>query len=122
MLIQSYAIIGGQKYGHYLDGDGQVARLTFSTSTDGQSPTVHFKSKFVQTEEFVAESAADTVLYRATFRTQRPTSPYQPFKEKICLNNAFDMKVVDSDPLIPSHLIDWCVSLIFLSFAPPSTF
>ena len=46
----------------------------------------------------MAESAADTVLFRATFRTQRPTSPYQPFKEKICLNNAFDMKVVGEHP------------------------
>ena len=84
--------VGGQKYGHYLDGDGQVARVTFS-SQHGKSPIVHFKSKFVQTEEYLAESAVDKVLYRATFRTQRPTSSSQPFKETICFNNAFDMKV-----------------------------
>ena len=87
-------LIGGQKYGHYLDGDGQVARVTF-TSQNGKS-LVHFKSKFVQTEEYLAENAVDTVLFRATFRTQRPTSPYQPFKEMICFNNAFDMKVGDA--------------------------
>ena len=108
-------LVGGQKYGHYLDGDGQVARLTFSSRDGKIPPLVHFKSKFVQTPEFIAESAVDTVLFRATFRTQRPTSPYQPFKEKICLNNAFDMKVRDhyplDCPLVMPHVLSFCFLL-----------
>lgn len=79
---------GEHKYGHYLDGDGQVTRMTFAG--DG---VVHFTSKFVRTEEYVAETEADAVLFRGTFRTQPKSLPNQPFSETICLKNAFNLRL-----------------------------
>ena len=56
---------------------------------------VHFKSKFVRTREYELESQADTVLFRGTFRTQRPASVLSlPFAgADVCLNNAFDLSL-----------------------------
>ncbi len=74
----------GKSYGHYLDGDGYVTRVTFSKGK------AHFLSKFVQTEEYIAESEEDKVLYRSTFRTQREPKNILGL---IDLNNAFDLKL-----------------------------
>jgi len=74
----------GRSYGHYLDGDGYIARVTFSKGK------AHFLSKFVQTEEYIAETKQNQVLYRSTFRTQRKP---RNLLGLIDLNNAFDLKL-----------------------------
>ncbi|KAG5178275.1 retinal pigment epithelial membrane protein-domain-containing protein [Tribonema minus] len=55
---------GGNQYGHFLDGDGYVMRATL------KGGKVHFKSRFVQTEEYKVEAAKDAILFRSTFGTQ----------------------------------------------------
>jgi len=56
---------GGVRYGHPFDGDGFVQRVAFA---DGE---VSYRARFVRTEAFVAEEAADRILYRG-FGTQKP--------------------------------------------------
>jgi len=56
--------IGEQKCKHWLDGDGYIMAFTF------QEGRVHFKSKYVETEERQEEQRAGKVLYRNTFGTQ----------------------------------------------------
>ena len=80
---------GDVAYGHYLDGDGYIARLSIR---DGK---VSFKSKFVQTEAYVEEETADSIIYRNTFRTQRKDYSNM-FGGVICPNNAFDLKLKNS--------------------------
>jgi len=76
---------GDKQYGHYLDGDGYIIKLTI-----GDNGSVSFKSKYVKTKEYQEEQAAGKVLYRSTFRTQRDSNI---IANTICLNNAFDLKL-----------------------------
>lgn len=46
---------GGKSYGHYLDGDGYVIKLTIQAGENNGDKKVHFTSRFVETEEFLAE-------------------------------------------------------------------
>ncbi|MGI4737428.1 MAG: carotenoid oxygenase family protein [Janthinobacterium lividum] len=55
----------GVLYDHLFDGDGMVARFRF----DGQRVT--YRNRYVRTDEFVAEEAADKMLYRS-FGTNLP--------------------------------------------------
>jgi len=55
----------GVLYDHLFDGDGMVARFRF----DGQRVT--YRNRYVRTTEFVAEEAADKMLYRS-FGTNLP--------------------------------------------------
>lgn len=57
--------IGGEKFAHWFDGDGMLARITF---TGGR---VHFRNRYVRTPKYVAETAAQRILFRG-FGTQRP--------------------------------------------------
>lgn len=50
--------IGGQQFGHWFDGDGMINAVTLR---DGK---VHYKNRYVRTEKFVNESAAQRILYR----------------------------------------------------------
>ena len=77
---------GNVSYGHYLDGDGCVTKLTIKNNK------VYFMSKYVTTEEYINENEQQKILYRNTFRTQRPML-LDPIFNKICLNNAFDLKL-----------------------------
>uniref|UniRef100_A0A7S1TWF1 Uncharacterized protein n=1 Tax=Phaeomonas parva TaxID=124430 RepID=A0A7S1TWF1_9STRA len=61
---------GSTDYGHFLDGDGKIIKLTFRG--DG---SVRFQNSFVKTREFQEEEAAGEVLYRTAFRTQRKPRP-----------------------------------------------
>jgi all-trans-8'-apo-beta-carotenal 15,15'-oxygenase len=80
---------GGKDYGHYLDGDGYIAKLVFLP--DGQ---VRFQSKFVSTGEIEREKEADKTLYRSTFRTQRePRLVDLPGAGTVDINNALDLKL-----------------------------
>mmetsp|Transcript_24254 Transcript_24254/g.23310 ORF Transcript_24254/g.23310 Transcript_24254/m.23310 type:complete len:637 (-) Transcript_24254:150-2060(-) len=78
---------GEHHYGHYLDGDGYITRISFSKGK------AHFMSKFVRTDEYVQESEEGEVLFRSTFRTQRKKSETYIFGCKIDVNNAFDLKL-----------------------------
>ena len=68
---------GGVEYKHMLDGDGYSLRFQFTK--DGGAL---FRSRFVRTEEFKSEEAADAVVYRGTFGTMRDGGPTA---------NAFDL-------------------------------
>lgn len=57
--------IGGQKYGHWFDGDGMLSRVTFR---DGR---VHYRNRYVRTPKYLAETAQQKIVYRG-FGTQRP--------------------------------------------------
>jgi all-trans-8'-apo-beta-carotenal 15,15'-oxygenase len=97
---------GETRYGHYLDGDGYITRL--SIDKNGRA---HFSSKYVQTEEFKAESRADKVLYRSTFRTQRPSNFLLGKKDGLCLNNAFDLNLKN---LANTNVVYWGKKLVAL--------
>ncbi len=57
--------IGGQKFGHWFDGDGMLSRITFR---DGR---MHYCNRYVRTPKYLAETAAQKILYRG-FGTQKP--------------------------------------------------
>jgi len=50
---------GGQRYRHWLDGDGLVCRLHFSETG------VHFTSRYVRSAKYVAEEEAGRPIFRA---------------------------------------------------------
>ncbi|PRW59430.1 Apocarotenoid-15,15 -oxygenase [Chlorella sorokiniana] len=58
--------VGGQPFQHPYDGDGFILSIAFK---DGRA---FFRSRFVRTAEYEAESAKQRVLFRGTFATQRP--------------------------------------------------
>ena len=57
--------VGAQRVAHPFDGDGLVVSVAVK---DGRA---FFRSRFVETEGFLAERAAGRILYRNTFGTQR---------------------------------------------------
>jgi all-trans-8'-apo-beta-carotenal 15,15'-oxygenase len=63
---------------HPFDGDGMICALRFSAGG------ALFTNRFVRTEGWLAEEAADRVLYRGVFGTQKPGGP---------LANAFDLRL-----------------------------
>lgn len=69
---------GGQRYKHWLEGDGSVLRLELGPA--GAS----FRSRFVRTANFEAEERAGRVLTRGTFGTPRDGG---------ALANAFDLRL-----------------------------
>lgn len=50
---------GGERYRHWLDGDGMIQSLHFNGNE------VHFASRFVRTRKFVDEEVAGRFIYRA---------------------------------------------------------
>lgn len=56
---------GGVRYGHPFDGDGYLQRLAF------EGNRVTWCARYVRTREFIAEQAADRILYRG-FGTNKP--------------------------------------------------
>lgn len=57
--------IGGNKYGHWFDGDGMLCAFSFSNGN------VHFKNRYVRTPKYVDETASQSIKYRG-FGTQVP--------------------------------------------------
>lgn len=57
--------IGGERFGHWFDGDGMVCAITFK---NGQ---VHFKNRYVRTPKYIKETEQQRIAYRG-FGTQRP--------------------------------------------------
>ena len=70
--------IAGTPVHHPFDGDGMVSAFSFN---EGK---VHFRNRFIRTEAFLQEQAAQKVLYRGVFGTKKPGG---------WLNNAFDLKL-----------------------------
>lgn len=87
---------GGKDYGHYLDGDGYVIRISFNSTNK-----VEFLSRFVQTMEYKQESLAGEILFRSSFRTQRPSNI---ILDSVCLNNAFDLSIKN---LANTNILFW---------------
>lgn len=79
----------GVPYGHYLDGDGYIIKL----SIDSTKQSVRFQSRFVQTEEYKAEKSSGKILSRSTFRTQREPNELSVKLLGIDINNALDLKL-----------------------------
>jgi hypothetical protein len=70
---------GDVEYAHWLDGDGYVTALHVLPSGEAE-----WSGRYVCTTALDQEVAADAVLYRTTFGTQRPGGP---------LTNAFDIRL-----------------------------
>ncbi|MBD2462386.1 carotenoid oxygenase family protein [Oscillatoria sp. FACHB-1407] len=70
--------VNGQRIHHPFDGDGMISAIAFK---DGRA---HYRNRFVRTEGFVAEQAAQKILYRGVFGTQKPGG---------WLANAFDFRL-----------------------------
>jgi len=69
---------GGQWVHHPFDGDGMITALRFA---GGQA---ELRNRFVRTEGWQAEEAADKFLYRGVFGTQKPGG---------AVANAFDLRL-----------------------------
>lgn len=76
----------GAKYDHPFDGDGMVVRLSF----DGRG--VHYRNRFVRTEEYAAEQRAGRMLYRS-FGTNLPGGLRRNFL-RLRFKNAANTSVV----------------------------
>ncbi|CAN5919845.1 carotenoid oxygenase family protein [soil metagenome] len=76
----------GARYDHPFDGDGMVARLSF----DGHA--VHYRNRFVRTEEYAAEQRAGRMLYRS-FGTNLPGGLARNFL-RLRFKNAANTSVV----------------------------
>ena len=70
--------LGGKSVRHPFDGDGMICRITF------QNGKAHFRNRFIETEAYLAEKAANKFLYRGVFGTQKAGG---------WSSNAFDLKL-----------------------------
>ncbi|MEN8446882.1 MAG: carotenoid oxygenase family protein, partial [Cyanobacteria bacterium J06555_13] len=61
---------GDSRVAHYLDGDGYLAKITFSPTG-----TAHFTSRFVKTAEHEQEAAANAFCFRTTFGNAKSDGP-----------------------------------------------
>jgi len=113
---------GDKSYGHYLDGDGYLIKMTIDyndchndsdddVDNGGMKPShrIRFQSKFIQTNEYKEEQLKEQVRYRSTFRTQRDLFPI--LNNSICLNNMFDLKLKN---LANTNCIYWGGRLLTL--------
>ncbi len=60
--------IGGQKFGHWFDGDGMLHRVTFKE--DG----IHYRNRYVRTPKYLKETEAQRIVYRS-FGQNAPGGP-----------------------------------------------
>ena len=97
----------GVDYGHYLDGDGYVIKL----SIDVAKGEVRFQSKFVKTTEFVEEEEQGKITTRSTFRTQRRANDISVGLTGIDFNNALDLKLKN---LANTNVMYWGGKLLTL--------
>jgi len=61
---------GDSRVAHYLDGDGYLAKITFSPTG-----SAHFTSRFVKTAEHEKEAAANAFCFRTTFGNAKSDGP-----------------------------------------------
>lgn len=60
--------IGGEKYGHWFDGDGMLHALTFSDTG------VHYKNRYVETPKYLSETEHQRITHRS-FGHNAPGGP-----------------------------------------------
>ncbi|MGF1537675.1 MAG: carotenoid oxygenase family protein [Elainellaceae cyanobacterium] len=88
--------VGGTRIHHPFDGDGMICAIAFK---DGKA---HFRNRYVRTEGYCAEQAAETILYRGVFGTQKPGG---------VLANAFDFRLKN---IANTNVIYWGDRLLAL--------
>ncbi|EFN57655.1 hypothetical protein CHLNCDRAFT_50902 [Chlorella variabilis] len=74
--------IGSDKVGHPYDGDGLVLAISFNNGS------AFFRSRFVRTAEYLAESKEQRIMFRGTFGTQRPGGPAQNALDVVVKNTS----------------------------------
>lgn len=87
---------GGISLAHPFDGDGMICAFTF---VEGR---VHFRNRYVQTAGYVAEEAANKILYRGVFGTQKSGG---------CLANFLDTRIKN---IANTQVIYWGDKLLAL--------
>lgn len=95
----------GVPYGHYLDGDGYIIKLSIGKEQ------VRFQSKFVRTEEFEAEEKSGKILMRSTFRTQRAPNKWSTELFGVDFSNALDLELKN---LANTNVVYWADKLLVL--------
>jgi all-trans-8'-apo-beta-carotenal 15,15'-oxygenase len=88
--------IAGTPIHHPFDGDGMICAFTFK---EGQA---YFRNRFVRTEAYVREQAANKILYRGVFGTQKPGGWF---------NNIFDLRLKN---IANTNVIYWGDKLLAL--------
>lgn len=88
--------VGEQRIHHPFDGDGMISAISFS---EGRA---HYRNRFVQTEGYIKEQAAQKILYRGVFGTQKPGG---------WLANAFDVQLKN---IANTNVIYWGGKLLAL--------
>ncbi|HHP7231963.1 MAG TPA: carotenoid oxygenase family protein [Xenococcaceae cyanobacterium] len=88
--------IAGTPIHHPFDGDGMICAFRIK---NGQA---HFRNRFVKTEAYLQEQAAQKILYRGVFGTQKPGG---------WLNNIFDFKLKN---IANTNVIYWGDKLLAL--------
>ena len=88
--------IAGSPIHHPFDGDGMISAFTF------REGSVHFRNRFIKTEAYVEEQAANKILYRGVFGTQKPGG---------WLNNIFDLRLKN---IANTNVIYWGDKLLAL--------
>lgn len=81
--------IGGDRIAHPFDGDGYICKIEF------QNGRAHFRSRYVKTEGYKAEQAAQRIMYRGVFGTAKSGG---------WLSNLFDLKLKN---IANTHIIPW---------------
>jgi all-trans-8'-apo-beta-carotenal 15,15'-oxygenase len=88
---------GDQRVSHYLDGDGYLAKIAFSPTGK-----VYFSSRFVETAEYTAESAANAFRFRTTFGNPQSPNPFE---------HLFDLHLKNP---ANTHIVPWGDKLLAL--------
>lgn len=88
---------GNQRVSHYLDGDGYLAKISFTP--EGK---VYFTSRFISTAEHQAETASDTFQFRTTFGNPAVSHP---------LTHLLDLYLKN---LANTHVVPWGDKLLAL--------
>lgn len=88
--------IAGTPIHHPFDGDGMISAFSFK---DGKAS---FRNRFVKTQAYLEEQAAQKILYRGVFGTQKPGG---------LLNNIFDLRLKN---IANTNVIYWGDKLLAL--------
>lgn len=88
--------VGGIPIGHPFDGDGMICAFSLSQGR------LYFQNRYVQTAGYVAETAANKILYRGVFGTKKPGG---------WLANLFDLNLKN---IANTNVIPWGEKLLAL--------
>jgi len=71
-----------ERVAHVLDSDGLVLKIHFKEKGSDGKRKVMFRSRFVETKEFIEEREANQFLYRSTFGTAPHNEFFSPSKRE----------------------------------------